>query len=88
VNGYEDCSDEKFFQTLIHKIDGVKIESNNLRYIDWGNERTGHPRILCMSDYDKIMYSNALFARKFDESTDNEVIEKIYTAINQIMEPI
>jgi hypothetical protein len=79
---WQDCSDEKFFQTLINKIDDVKIENNNLRYIDWGpGERTGHPRILCMDDYEKIMNSNSLFARKFDETIDVEVIDKIYNTM-------
>ena len=31
-----------------------------------------------MEDYDKVMNSGALFARKFDENVDREVILRIY----------
>lgn len=81
---WEDCSDEKFFQTLIHRIIGLKIINHNLHYIDWGKKRKKHPLTLCIQDYEKVLYSNALFARKFDETIDCEIIDKIYISINEI----
>ena len=74
---WKDCSDEKFFQTLIHLIGDVKIVNDNLRYIDW-TDQYKHPLILHENDYDKIIHSTALFARKFDDTVDNGIIEKIY----------
>jgi hypothetical protein len=71
------CSDELFFQTLIHVINDVNIVNDDLRYIDW---ETGpeYPRILRITDYENLLKSEKLFARKFDETIDNSIIEKMY----------
>ena len=75
-------ADEFFFQTIVNHVKGLKIEKNCLRYIDW---ETGpeHPRILRMEDYDKIMQSGHLFARKFEEEVDKEIIDRIYQVIGE-----
>jgi hypothetical protein len=75
------CSDEIFFQTLVYQLPGLEIISDALRYIDWdsGPER---PRILRTEDYDKMITSDALFARKFDPDVDCDIIEKIYERIS------
>lgn len=36
---------------------------------------------MTMDDYETIMSSNALFARKFDEEIDKDIINKIYKEI-------
>jgi hypothetical protein len=75
------CPDEIFFQTLLHLLDGIHIEANSRRYIDW---ETGpeSPRILRKEDYEKIMANpNNLFARKFDASKDAAIIERVYERI-------
>ena len=75
------CADEIFFQTIIHNyVNNVEIVNDNLRYIDWA---TGpeYPRILRLEDYDKIKNSHCLFARKFDYTVDNFVIDKLYADI-------
>jgi hypothetical protein len=76
------CADEIFYQTIIHQIKGLNIEQNCLRYVDWeiGPE---YPRILQINDYEKIMRSKNLFARKFDETVDKEIINKIYKVISE-----
>ncbi|MDR2474294.1 MAG: beta-1,6-N-acetylglucosaminyltransferase [Bacteroidales bacterium] len=74
------CSDEIFFQTIIRQITGLAIIHDNLRYIDWDNGPES-PRILRKEDYDKIIRSNSLFARKFDPAVDNDIIEQIYRKI-------
>jgi hypothetical protein len=82
INRYKwtSCADEIFYQTIINKLEGITIENNCLRYIDW---ETGpeYPRILRKEDHDKIINSNKLFARKFDENIDNTVIEMMYKRI-------
>jgi hypothetical protein len=75
------CSDEIFFHTIImHYLKGINVVNDRLRYIDW---KTGpeFPRILREEDYEKIMASNGIFARKFDEKTDRKIIELIYNKI-------
>lgn len=73
-------SDELFFQTVVAKLDGIKIAEQVLRYIDWftGPE---YPRTLRKDDYANIVNSDALFARKFDPDVDSDVIEMIYDKI-------
>jgi len=76
------CADEIFFQTIIFKLDNINTINNSLRYVDW---KTGpeKPRILREGDYNKIIASNALFARKFDENIDKNIIKKIYEMIGE-----
>ena len=79
---WTECADEIFYQTIIYQIEGINIINNCLRYVDWesGPER---PRTLRINDYEKIMESSNLFARKFDETVDIEIIEKIYETIEK-----
>jgi hypothetical protein len=75
------CSDEIFFQTILHQLDGLTIEKNSLRYVDWRTGPEG-PRILREEDFEKIMADGRnLFARKFDARRDSVVIEMIYREI-------
>lgn len=46
-----------------------------MRYIDW--ERV-NPYTLRNQDYKELIKSDMLFARKFNSSVDNKIIEKIY----------
>jgi hypothetical protein len=79
---FSNCSDEIFFQTIINKIKGIDIVNNDLRYIDW---KTGpeYPRILRGEDCEKLICSKDLFGRKFDETVDKNIIEKIYGIIGE-----
>lgn len=75
------CSDEIFFQTVVNMIPGLKIANMNLRYIDWrGPER---PKTLRLEDYEAIVSSDNLFARKFNSDVDNEIINSIYKHIEE-----
>lgn len=47
----------------------------NMRMIDW---QRGGPYTFTSEDFDMLINSDSLFARKFDESVDFEVVEKIY----------
>ncbi|WP_160726046.1 beta-1,6-N-acetylglucosaminyltransferase [Bacillus sp. USDA818B3_A] len=70
--------DEFFFQTLImnskYKNDVV---NNNLMYIKFGKtvKTRNNPITLKMDNVETIKNSNEFFARKFDESVDNQVID-------------
>ncbi len=47
----------------------------NMRLIDW---QRGNPYTWTSRDYDELVESEFLFARKFDSTADAEVIDKIY----------
>ena len=48
----------------------------NLRYVDWSCGGR-HPRILTMEDRDRLVSSDALWARKFDSRVDNDMIDAV-----------
>lgn len=72
--------DEIFLQTILINSDfRSKLYQNGLkdaclRKIDWGR---GKPYIWRAKDYCELVNSNLLFARKFDENIDNEIIRLI-----------
>lgn len=78
-------SDEIFLQTIVRNskyknrifMNGLRNEklSPCMRKIDWGR---GKPYIWKSDDLDELLNSKALYARKFDENIDKNIIEKIY----------
>ncbi len=76
------CPDECFFQTLymMSPYAGQQYE-DNLYYIDWSRKR-GSPEVLTISDYEALLASNQLMARKFDMYVDVDIInaleQKVY----------
>lgn len=76
---YTMCADEIFLQTLaMNSIYAEKVEKNSMREIDW--ER-GNPYVFRLEDYEMLMKSDALFARKFQDSVDGRIIDKIVTTL-------
>jgi hypothetical protein len=68
--------DEIFFQTvLVNSRLKNTIVNDHLRYIDW--TKPNSPAILRKEDFDYLMQSSRLFARKFDDSVDAEVLDMI-----------
>ncbi|MCU1767344.1 beta-1,6-N-acetylglucosaminyltransferase [Pseudomonas protegens] len=71
------CADEIFFHTIIKSSDdnliynNKELRSNAMRYIDWisGPE---YPRVLTNEDFDKIINSNMLLARKIHKDASKE----------------
>lgn len=79
--------DEAFIQTLVfnskfkNNLYYDKYDSNYIacmRLVDW--ER-GTPYTWKNDDYSELMNSNMMFARKFDENTDKDIINRIYKDI-------
>jgi Core-2/I-Branching enzyme len=66
--------DELFFQALIMNS-GYRnsLVEHYGREIVWAS-RTASPKTLGMEDYDLLSASSALFARKFDEAVDREIL--------------
>lgn len=86
---YTFAPDECVLQTLVYQskykdklycMDYNDDYTSNQRYIDW---KRGNPYVWTIKDYDELMNSGYLFARKFDLSVDREIIERIYTEIIQ-----
>jgi hypothetical protein len=74
---YTRTADEIWLQTIVMNSPyKEKTIRDPKRYVDWckGPE---FPRTLRIDDYDEIMKSPAFFARKFDDTVDNEIIEKL-----------
>ena len=46
----------------------------NMRFIDW---KRGDPYLFHSSDFNELISSDLLFARKFNEDVDNDIIIKI-----------
>ena len=47
--------------------------------IDW---KRGNPYVWRNQDYEELMNAPHLFARKFDENVDREVIDRIFQTIS------
>lgn len=72
------CSEEFYFPTIIMNSPFLfKVKGSNLRYIDWSNRNGNYPAILDESDYNKLITSEAFFARKFEPVYSNALLQKI-----------
>ena len=82
------CCDEVFLQTYVmthqefkdkvYKFSFTNDCSTIMRKIDWNR---GGPYVWKKEDFEELMNSDCLFARKFDESIDSEIIDCIYTTL-------
>lgn len=74
---YSTSADELYKQMILYTSGKFKISPKGpLRYILF-TKGNPSPKVLTMTDYDNMMESGCLFARKFDERVDNKVITKI-----------
>lgn len=84
------AADEVFLQTLLMNSDfrdrvyRFEEPGANCYLIDWDRRNGNSPHTYVFEDYDKLKSSETrfLFARKFDEKTDYQIIERIYQSIN------
>lgn len=79
------CADEMFLQTIVLNSEYKNTlyvanegYSRNVRFIDWERRLNYGPHTFRVDDFDKIISSDCMFARKFDIDIDREIIEKIY----------
>lgn len=74
-------ADELFAQTELMKSPfALNIADNYMREIDW---KRGTPYVWDISDYDSLMQSEFLFARKFDYVNKPEIVDKIFDQLCQ-----
>ena len=73
--------DEIFFHTIILNAKDERIKSailnNNKRFIRWKTSAMSHPELLQGDDISDICNSDALYARKLDLETNQEVFDLI-----------
>ncbi len=78
---YTHCADEIFFQTvLLNSPLAHTCENKILRYFNW-SKGPEYPRTLRKDDLEDILRSDAMFARKFDDTVDADVIADIYSRV-------
>lgn len=77
--GFGLCADELFLQTIIMNSPfRNNLVNDSLRYIDW--ER-GKPYTFIDEDYNILMASNKLFARKFDYKKSPKIVDHIFSEL-------
>ena len=77
---YSFCADEIFLQTIVynsHFKDSLYYSENlgryfNMRLVDW---KRGDPYVYKKEDYDLLLKSECLFARKFSEEESMELVQ-------------
>lgn len=72
--------DEIFFHTIIlNSPFKANVVNDDLRHIIWSGEafKASHPEILTRDDFEKLIASSDLFARKFDATIDAEILDLI-----------
>jgi hypothetical protein len=74
-------ADELFVQMIIGNSTDEKllksIGNSEKRFTIWPKADSAHPKILDKNDFDAIAASDDLFARKFDENVDTEILDLI-----------
>ncbi len=82
-------ADEIFVQTLLMMSPfASKIVSDDLRYTNW-HDGPEFPRTLRKEDFDMIFQSdNKLFARKFDEAVDRDIIDLVIDKVSERKEQV
>jgi len=76
------CPSEMFFQTLLlNSTLKDRIVNDDLLYTDF-SQHLAHPATLGKNDFNRLMSTSKLFARKFDAAVDGEVLDMIDAAIS------
>ncbi len=81
--------EETYFQSMVmhlffsdndHPQSAMKMQ-NHMTYVDFGDlsgrPTTYHPYIITSNEYDCLANSECWFARKFDDTVDSDIIDKI-----------
>jgi hypothetical protein len=67
---------ELYIQTILMNSKYRKdIINNDLRFILWQENDDGHPKMLTEADYEDIISSDRLFARKFNSQIDATILD-------------
>lgn len=79
---YTLCPEEIYFQTVVMNSQFAKqVVSDHKRYIDWESRNGNSPANLDQSDFEKLMSSEKVFARKFEYPVSKELCELVIKKI-------
>lgn len=85
---FSTASDELLMQTAILNSPEFLLHlspNGNMRLIDWSRSADGcSPYTFTAEDYDMMMHSGKLWARKVSEDVDGSIIERIYHEIDPL----
>ena len=81
---YVNVPDEIFFHSiLLNSPLKERVVNDDLRYLEWRDPAAaGGPAVLTRGDFDKIVTSEKIFARKFDAGEDEAILDMIDAAID------
>lgn len=70
------CPDESFFQTLVMNSPYADNRMDYLHFVEWP-KGMNNPKVLTIDDYKKLVNSDKLMARKFDDTIDENIIKRL-----------
>lgn len=79
------AGDELFFSTILGNSPYMsKKYKNFLRYVDFSRSKKIYPWIMRSDDFEMLTHlpEDMLFARKFDESVDSEILDRLENYLN------
>jgi Core-2/I-Branching enzyme len=69
--------DESLFQMIVMESPLARtVESDDLHYVDWSGDGRS-PKVLTVADLPRLREATDLYARKFDERVDAEVLDRV-----------
>ncbi len=78
---YTFAADEVFFHTILLNAKDEKllnsIFNSSKTYVSWKDTSNPHPDVLIEKDFDDLLNTDALFARKFDAATDSKIFDLV-----------
>jgi len=69
--------DETFFQTLLANSPFRDKIASDVHFIDWQNPNPACPRTFVLEDFERLIQSRKLFARKLDRQRSSTLIEAL-----------
>ncbi|HEX9943140.1 MAG TPA: beta-1,6-N-acetylglucosaminyltransferase [Thermoanaerobaculia bacterium] len=70
------------FETAPSYSEYMSLNEHGCTYIDWNAKGVPLPKVLTLDDYDSLMDSRCLFARKFDERRSSSLLERLEKKIS------
>lgn len=74
------CADEIYKQTVLLNEGFLPFFYENQRLIMW-EPQTSHPKTFCKNDWEMLLESKCLFARKFSTVKDKEIVDKLFERV-------
>lgn len=68
---------ESFFNSIVKSTPSLRVHEDNFRFDRFPDPGTGHPDILRLGDLETLLRSRKHFARKFDVTVDEEILNAL-----------